>query len=190
MSAGIVATHSPPAMVALCGYAGAGKDSAALALVKAGWRRVAFGDALRDFALAADPIAAVVASAPVRLSALVADLGWESAKRTHPEVRAVLQRIGTDAARTVLGEDVWARAALAGVGANERVVITDLRARSDAAALVARGAVIVRVVRPGVGPVNGHPGEVELDDHPFDHVIVNEGSLTDLHAKVVVALGL
>jgi hypothetical protein len=41
---------------------------------------------------------------------------------------------------------------------------------------VGDGAILIRVERPGVGPVNRHISETALDDWPFPVVIVNDGS--------------
>jgi hypothetical protein len=48
---------------------------------------------------------------------------------------------------------------------------------------------MIRVERPGVGPTKdkhgrAHVSETALDDWPFDHVLVNDGSVDDLHRKL------
>ena len=53
-----------------------------------------------------------------------------------------------------------------------------------------RGGRVWRVSRPGVGPINDHISEVGLDDYPFDAVIDNDGTLDDLHERVLAELTL
>jgi hypothetical protein len=58
------------------------------------------------------------------------------------------------------------------------VVITDVRFANEAAAIRSWGGEIIRIDRPGVGPVNGHVSEAM----PFepDEVIENDGTIEDL----------
>lgn len=175
----------PPALVALSGYAGAGKDTAALALLADGWTRASFADKLREVALAVDPLVPASSyagtvptdAAPVlrveRLSALVGRVGWTVAKRNE-EVRSLLQRFGTDAGRRVLGENVWVDAVMGDLP-DGPVVFTDCRFPNEAAAIRDAGGMVVRVVRPGVSAVNAHVSETALDGYDFDAVVVNGG---------------
>jgi dephospho-CoA kinase len=94
-------------IIGLVGAAGVGKDTVADYLVKHhGFKRYAFADAVRDFALAIDPIIET-GEAVVRLSDLVEHFGWDHSKRAYPEVRRLLQRIGTEGGRQIAGDDVW-----------------------------------------------------------------------------------
>ena len=174
-----------PRLIGLSGYAGAGKDEAARVLVAAGWTRVSYADVLREFLVAVDPLVPTPCGIPTRLSALVAQDGYEHAKRTYPEIRQLLQRLGTDAGRRILGENVWVEAALAAHEPLDRIVVTDCRFPNEADAIRARGGVVVRLDRPGCEPVNGHVSETALDGYAFDQVLVNDGTVTDLHLAVL-----
>ena len=162
---------SAPRLVGLSGFAGAGKDSLASDLAAAhGYQRAAFADRVKRLAVALDPALAARVEAGTPLDHL----------KTEPAVRRWLQDVGY-AVRQVLGEDVWVRAALDHLDRRGRYVITDLRFENELAAIRARGGVAVRIERPGVGPANGHPSEMELagrDD--WDLVVVNDGTLDDL----------
>lgn len=75
------------------------------------------------------------------------------------------------------------------------VVITDCRFRVEADAVWRAGGQVWRVRRPSTDGqpqgIAGHVSEVEMDTIPealFQRVIVNDGSLEDLMAKVVAAL--
>lgn len=204
-----VATE-PPArrlapIVGLNGFAGAGKDTAAAGLLEDGWTRVSFADKLREFLYALNPLVAVVVPLPLEgeaeprftptgfplrtgreyrpLRDIVDDLGWDRAKNEHPDVRALLQRCGTDAGRNVLGEDVWVDAVMRSLPAGP-VVITDVRFPNEFAAIKRLGGAVYRVERPGVGPVNGHPSEYALEDADFDGWLHNTGDETHLRESL------
>ncbi|WP_436739960.1 hypothetical protein [Streptomyces sp. BBFR102] len=177
-------------IVGLSGYSRSGKNSAAEALVQYGWKQAAFADKLREFLLAVDPvIPGPYGSGLLRLSALIKDVGWEYAKDHYPEVRALLQRTGTEAGRKLLGPNVWVDAFLAQHTDTPALVVTDCRFPSEAQAIADRGGVLIRVRRPGVGPAKDkmgrvHESEVALDGWAFDHTLINDGSVRDLHLKL------
>jgi hypothetical protein len=64
-------------------------------------------------------------------------------------------------------------------------IITDTRFPNEAQAIKDKGGMVIKVDRPGVGPVNGHPSEDALKDYNFDYVIHNNGSINDLDKKVI-----
>lgn len=181
-----------PRLIGLTAYAQSGKDAAASALVEDGWQRRAFADTLRDFAYILNPLIEKPASRGhgihgqrhARLAALVDEFGWDHAKTAFPEVRAFLQRLGTDAGRRVLGDNVWVDRTLREIGRHQAVVVTDCRFPNEADAIRALGGVIVRVVRPGVSPVNGHTSETAMDAYVPDFTIQNDGTLDELHEEI------
>lgn len=168
--------------VAFVGKARSGKDTAAAVLTAAyGFRRVAFADPVRQALLALDPWIT-----GERLSALVERDGWEGAKK-DPEVRALLQRMGTEAIRA-LDPDFWVRQ---GIRAAEAwagpTVFTDARFHNELEAIRGAGGLLVRIDRPGVGSdprVDAHPSEQEWTSWRFDVVLQNDGSLADFHLQV------
>jgi hypothetical protein len=191
-------------LIGVVGFARAGKDSVGQILVeRAGFTRIAFADKMKEFALAVDPYIPIEVmpanSGPIllgekvapithfrRLSKVVADLGWEKAK-TNPEVRRVLQKIGTEGGRLTVGPNMWVDAVdLPHVP--DRTVITDVRFLNEASAIQALGGVIWRVVRPGIEPANNHPSEMEQRSIREDDLIENDGSLEDLADTVMLAL--
>jgi hypothetical protein len=167
-------------LVGLCGYAGSGKDEAAKGLVADGWERVALADALRDALLALNPRVNDEYLRP--LSTVIAGDSWEFAK-TLPDVRRLLQRLGTEAGRDIHGQDCWVNIARRKILAtSNNVVVTDIRFANEAAMIRDLGGVLIRVERPGVGPVNEHVSEVM----PFeaDHTLLNDGSIEQLHDTI------
>jgi hypothetical protein len=174
----------------------AGKDTAAMPLVDLGYKKVGFADALKALAFEADPLIRSGATVNVnighgRLKHIVSQLGWERAKDDVPEVRRFLQDLGV-AARTVFGEDFWIeqwQATASGRHPDGDVyndtVVCDVRFGNEFARLRDIGAVLVKIERPGYGATNSsHISERDLVDAVWDHTIVNDGSIEDLHKKV------
>jgi hypothetical protein len=167
-------------LIGLSGYAQSGKDTVGAALVKNhGFTRYAFADALKECVYRLNPVVGDTDVDPFsRLQDFVDHDGWEVAKK-NPEVRRLLQVMGTEAGRQVLGENIWVDAVLNKVG-DDNVVITDCRFPNEAQGVKDHGGFVVRVVRDGVVAVNDHPSETSLDDWPFDLVIYNSGTLDDV----------
>jgi hypothetical protein len=175
-------------VVGLVGYAGSGKDAAAKALVEDGWVRVAFADAVREAALAINPsissVGPVVPRMPLR--DLVEIAGWESAK-SNPEVRQLLQRLGTEAGRNIHGPDCWVNIARRKIEATDaNVVITDVRFPNEVEMVRQMGGKLIAIARPGVGPVNDHVSDSGLAmlRSQCDQHIDNGGALEFLHASI------
>lgn len=177
-------------IVGLCGYARTGKDTVGKVLVEDhGFQRVSFADKLREFALASDPFVALDIDTHdgqahyARLSLVVEAYGWEGAK-DHEDVRTLLQKMGTEAGRRILGDDVWVRPCISALKEGGSYVFTDVRFQNEADAIRANGGEVWRVVRPGHGPINGHPSETSLDGYPVDWTIHNTGTLQALVKEV------
>lgn len=195
-------------IVGLVGETETGKDSIAdIAIQEFGARRIAFADPIRNCALAIDPIIPIVLVDDegnaedkvqlVRLSDVVTRIGWREAKKL-PEVRRLLQRIGTEMGREIIHEDLWINLGLkllvaynnGSGGELERFVITDVRFQNEAdkirefADLINGQAHFVRVTRPGHGVVNDHDSESSYDQiEPVNFGIDNDGSLEELSVK-------
>ncbi|WP_327253177.1 deoxynucleotide monophosphate kinase family protein [Streptomyces sp. NBC_01244] len=178
--------------IGLIGRARVGKDTVAARLgQRFGYQRVAFADTLKNAALRIDPLIPTTTGVCVRLSRLVADVGWEYAKIAYPEVRRVLQYVGQTVRDTDPG--FWIRSAMPALDAadnlNLPVVVTDVRYENEAIALQKRGFMLIRVTRPGAGldgPNGKHASETALDHYPADATITNGGSVPDLFATVDV----
>jgi hypothetical protein len=152
-----------------------------------GFTRIAFADIMRECALALDPVV-IVAGKPRNLTWVVEVFGWDAAKSTVPDVRRTLQRLGTEVGRSILGEDVWVNATMAGLDPDGSYAIADCRFQNEAIAVVQDGGVVWRITRPGCGPVNDHPSETGLDDWPFDAILKNDSTLDHLREVVGLAL--
>lgn len=160
-------------IIGLSGYAQSGKDTLGSALVdNYGFTRYAFADALKEMVYRLNP---VVDQMENRVQDFVDTEGWEKAKK-NPEVRRLLQVMGTEAGRQVLGDNIWVDTVLNRVGGRD-VVITDCRFPNEAQAVKDRGGFVVRVRRAGVEAVNAHPSETSLDDWSFDMIVDNSGPI-------------
>ena len=182
-------------IVGFSGYLRSGKDTAAKALLAEGWEHRSFAKALKDMAYALNPIVEVRGvTPPLRLAGVVDALGWERAKDAYPEIRALLQRLGTDAGRKVLGDDIWVETAIKNWmadGWSENAVFTDVRFPNEADAIRLRGGMVIRVTRLGTAPVSAaevHPSETALDGYEFDAWINNNGTVEQLHNEVRYAV--
>ena len=132
-------------VIGITGHARNGKDTAGGLLVSEyGFTRVALADAVRSMALAIDPY---VSGGNIRLHHMVNNLGWEESKKA-PEVRRLLQAIGTEGVRDHIGDDSWIRAAKSTIDKTPGpVVVTDVRFPNEADAIHAWGGDLWRVVR-------------------------------------------
>ncbi len=184
-------------LIGLVGKAGAGKDTFAEILADAyGFVRVAFADRLRETALVVNPIVVPGDGTGLfpdkRLAEVVAEVGWDIAKREIPEVRRFLQHLGQGLRNTV-DPDIWVNLAMEEVDglAPAPVVVTDVRYVNEVQAIRDRRGVVVRIVRDGAG-LDGaaatHNSETELDGLAPDVLIENNGELRHL-AEQVFALG-
>ena len=184
-------------ILGVCGFAQSGKDTAAGFLIERGWKRLAFADALRDSVYRLNPI---VLSWPgisdwpgfshVRVQDIVDNLGWDVAKVEYPEIRQLLQRMGTEVGRGIYGESFWVDRVLAQIEPGQNYVITDVRFPNEVEAVRSVGGVIYRIYREGVGAVNGHISDTGVDDLEIDGILLNDGDLADLEQKVLMAVGL
>ncbi|MFF3691999.1 hypothetical protein [Streptomyces sp. NPDC002221] len=180
-----------PRLIGLAGAAGAGKDEVGRALAAKGWKRRAFADKVRDFLYAMNPVLPDEEDAGAySLAAEVDAFGWDEVKK-YPGVRALLQRCGTEAGRHILGPDVWVNALFQGEGEwDAPVVITDVRFPNEAQAVKDRGGLVVQVRRPQQILIHGadHISENALKGWDFDVIVLNTGTIEDLHKSATCLL--
>lgn len=182
-------------LIGLNGDAGAGKNAVADHLVSQyGFKQYAFADAVRDVALAIDPIVATNSdSEPMRLSSFITEPSdWDWAKREVPEVRRLLQVVGTEAGRRVLGENCWVDIVHKKIHADwdgkplifSHAVVTDLRFENEYDFIKENNGIVIRIERannPHAIPKT-HASEQYVPDADF--LIENDGALSDLYMKI------
>lgn len=122
-------------------------------------------------------------------------------------VRELLQKLGTEAMRDGLHENVWVNALFADYKAKwvptgnaieedevslekeyPNWIITDMRFPNELEAIELREGITIRVVRPDMhslqAMIPAHASETALDNSEFDYEIINDGTIEDLIKKV------
>lgn len=172
-------------IIGLTGYAGAGKSAAAAILAENGWGRAKFAAPLKNMlrclllgqGLTTREVERMIEG---DLKEVPSDL------LCGRSPRQAMQTLGTEWGRTCIGDTLWIDAALRGFSGP--TVFDDCRFQNEADAIRARGGVVMRIYRPGVGPVNGHISEAQVIP---DWTIENVGDLDFLRARVLdAAMGL
>ncbi|HEY8060266.1 MAG TPA: hypothetical protein VID94_15995 [Acidimicrobiales bacterium] len=171
-------------LIGLGHQARVGKDTVGGLLVEEhGFRRYAFADALKAFAVKCNPLIDTTSGLPsgrIHLAQAVMKAGWEETKQHFALSRLFLQNVGI-AAREEFGENFWVDRVMAQVGSQQRsAVITDVRFVNEADAIRAAGGFVIKVHRPGVHALNAHVSEHALDDYDFDGHLFNDGTYDDL----------
>ena len=167
-------------IIGLSGYAQSGKDTVAEMLCdKYKYKRRAFADPMRQALLILNPQLDSI----TRVSDLVDDYGWEFAKK-NPEVRRLLQVLGTDVGRKMFGENVWVKMLMDNLNHEDRVVISDVRFPNEAEAIKKLGGSVWRINRHNHSAANGHTSEHAMDNYMFNHVIYNDGTIDELEEEV------
>lgn len=186
-------------IIGLIGRKRSGKDTVAAHLVENyGHTRLAFADGVRDALYRLNPLIADRSDWDIhRVADLVDAVGWENAKE-DTEIRSLLQRMGTDAVRDVVGEEAWVKALERKVDQfpilqveglrrpiTPRIVITDVRFPNEAEYVIDEGGTIVRILRPDTDMSGDtHISETALDFFSADVTLVNDGTVEDLHREV------
>jgi len=173
-------------IIGLSGYAQSGKDTVAEVLcLNYGFKRISFADGIKDAIYRLNPyiINDGLGDSTWRVGDEVDDHGWDEAKQ-HPEVRRLLQVLGTEVGREMFGEDVWINKAFKQIGEQERIVISDVRFPNEANAIIAKGGQMWRVNRHNHYAVNEHKSERAMDNFMFKHVLYNDTTLLDLCDEV------
>jgi hypothetical protein len=175
-------------IVGLSGLAGAGKDTAAAAI-------------MRD----SKPVYEYAFARPMKEAAKIL-MGWtdDHVRGELKEVvdplygvspRYVLQTLGTEWGRKIINTDLWTLRAKRFIETcreqdpNCNIIITDVRFDNEAAFIVRLGGVVLNIIRPSNDKVVlKHISEDGISEcYIFKHVI-NNGTIADLDAAVINTL--
>ena len=169
-----------PTLIGLTGHARSGKSTAAEILAKYGYTVTHIADPIRRIAYASMP----------SIRRVVDAYGWDQAKRISPEVRPTLQALG-DALRYELGPYMFTDRVVT-QARFDPVVVADVRIDFEVEQLLSTGRItrIIEITRTGTTPANGHHLERGIDRDLIDLTIANDGTIEDLEAALVRALGL
>ena len=174
-------------IIGLTGYARVGKDTVAELFVNNGFTKMAFADPMREALVKLNPIINL-GGHYAHLGDAVERIGWEALKTLSPQIRPLLQRMGTEVGREMFGENFWVDIAMQRAAEHRDVVFSDVRFKNEADAIIENGGAVIRILREGTAPANGHLSETDMDTYPVDYVIGNHGLPEDLYAKVNVLL--
>ena len=174
-------------LIGIGGYAGSGKDAIADILEDShGFYRTFMSQPLNAALCRLNPQVEVRHGEVFRYVDLINQLGYAKAKEL-PEVRRLLQAMGTEVGRDMFGQTVWIdqlRNYLAAQKPDDDVVVTGIRFPNEASMIRELGGELWWVYRPGYGPVNSHSSDNTLSLRHFDRVVVNDGTLEDLEQLV------
>lgn len=186
-------------LVAFSGLKGSGKDTAAAILTEEyGFTKIAFADAVREMALTINPYIPVKSigfmwewidqlADHLPLADIIDEKGWDWAKREIPEVRRLLQVIGTEAGRMLLGENVWvdilAKKYPDISNTGSRYVITDCRFDNEVEFVRNHGGNLVWVERPGIVS-DGHASESTHIKDLCSVIVHNDSTITEFQEDI------
>jgi Deoxynucleotide monophosphate kinase len=175
-------------LIGLCGYAACGKDTAAQVLIEEFFfQRVAFAEPIKQALLALDPwVPDSTGGEYLRLSEFSESRDWAEVKE-YPEVRRLMQIMGTEVGRNLFDPDIWvklAEAKLASTLSVGHTVVTDVRFPNEARLIKRHGGALIRIIRPGFGPVNEHVSDRASESWTYDHHLENEGTIEELHQQM------
>lgn len=210
-------------LVGLIGLKRSGKDTAAQGLVDQGWTRMAFADPLKEMSMKLRGVWVQV-PAGVELDAVIPSvgggllgrgggfaqyhyvidaLGMEQAKELIPDVRTLLQSLGTDCVRGTFGATAWVdlmkRQVRRGLADGKSIVLTDVRFDEEFDLVQLLGGVTIGIWRgdfDSLCDALDDEGEHEgVDTHVSetnvyhlldrcDYVVCNNGSIDELHRGV------
>ncbi len=178
-------------IVGLCGRPGAGKDTASRCMAEAGWRKFGFIDKLKD--------------------ALADIFGFERAdlddfrfKETpHPRLygktpRKVLQDLGTEGFRRMVGNNVWidtVKRTIDGNPDSKGWYITDLRYMEEGQAIKFWGGELVAICRDSMIPNPDVLAHASEQDYPkllkmSDYILENDSTVDEIVRRLACVLGI
>lgn len=164
-------------IIALCGPAGSGKTTIAKALVENhGFIRKPFADPLKRMIAAGFNIERELLDGPREVKAL------PMAIFNGKTLRDVMQTLGTEWGRDMIGADLWSNAWQTGIGSGYSYVADDLRFANEAAAVWGIEGFVIRLHRDGAGILSDHASEkmdgfepdFEVDNNRPAHIVCRD----------------
>jgi hypothetical protein len=173
-------------IIGLSGYAQVGKDTVAQILVEDyGYTRIGFADIIKKAAYILDPI---ITLDGMRLAHAVEKYGWETSKQV-PEVRRILQVLGSEVGRELIDPQIWVELTMHSVHPDDKIVISDVRFKNEAEEIKWKQGKIWRITRIDKdAPVNVHRSETDMDSWNFDQYVSNNGNIEDLKEEIALIM--
>lgn len=171
-------------IIAFTGKRGSGKNTAAQALTEIGFKEMAFADPLREILMLVYGLTLEELNDPILKEKPLDRFPWRSP-------RDLMTVLGTQGFRDLVHQDTWVKALERRALQYTNVVVTDVRFLTEAAMLKKNNAIIIRVVNPNrvdTDEVSQHRSETEMDAIVPHVVIVNDGTIGQLHLKIINVL--
>jgi hypothetical protein len=89
--------------------------------------------------------------------------------------RAMMQTVGTEWGRQMVHPELWVRSLFARIPP-QGAIISDVRFPNEAEAILARGGIVFRLLRPGTGSGDGHLSEAPLPSELVTVELVNNST--------------
>lgn len=108
--------------------------------------------------------------------------------------RYLLQRLGTDFGRNLIDPDIWVKGWKHEIASTiptcDKIIADDVRFPNEVAAIRDLGGEMWLLLRPGkeLRSEESHESEGNLNNMHFDNVLVNDGSVDELHENVLATL--
>lgn len=182
MSSGLVAPRREKILIGITGAKRSGKNTLSEGLCKTlKAEDVSFAGPLRKF------VAEILGYTAEELEARKEEpVAWLD----DVTPRQMMQTVGTEWGRHMIHADLWVRSLLARMP--QRAIISDVRFDNEAAAIIANGGVIVRVVRDGTGSGDGHLSERQISDELVAVTVRNDSTpffLVDRALDGLISIG-
>lgn len=172
-------------LIGLVGRKSVGKDTAAMVLEQQGYQIAKFAGGLK--AMIAGYLAYIGVPEDA-IKAIVEDYRVKEMPNAYfgmKTPRYVMQTLGTEWGRDLIAPDLWVQSCLWRCANLGKAVITDVRFPNEVAAVKNHNGVIIRIVR-NASRVDDHASENFIDSLAVDHEISNNGTITELHEKLLL----
>lgn len=177
-------------LLGFAGRLGSGKDTAIQAIQTFDSRcvRKAFADPVYEAIYQLNPIVTYRWFRPVRLQTLIAKYGWEYAKRTYPEIRRLLQYMGTEVGRKLWGRTFWVDQLFDDWQPSTPTLVSGVRFPEEVAAIRERGGEVWYINRPDLilETHHQHSSEHVIDKQSCQRHFANT-SVVDFQRDMVIA---
>lgn len=182
-------------VIGLGGKLRSGKDTVADYLASQhDFVKIGMSDALREALYTLNPIISGGQFSPYERYRDIDDrAGYTEAKKI-PEVRRLLQVLGTEVGRQIISENVWVdivERRIAEYRAQGRsVALTGVRFENEQSMIRRIGGTLVWITRPGLDTAEAHAAHAseQATGEDFDLTIANVGTLNDLYADTETLL--
>lgn len=170
--------------IGLLGKRRSGKDTAAQVLITIGFKPVRFAGAMKEMLRA---YLLYTGESEITVGEMIEGELKEvpTPRLGGKSPRLAMQTLGTQWGRQLISAELWVNACLDRYAQVDKIVVTDVRVKEEVEALMKIGGKIIRIKRPRTATDDAHDTERDVDTLPADFEVINDGTIDDLHAKVL-----